>query len=137
MSKKQKPTSQPRFHRMKRPARLRSAQAWLPKYDGKNVVRGYRKRYGVDLLCAIAELQMLNAHLDPMYVEQVRTTVKNQIIRRAARKKEAVSIDAMFEADTDFAYIAGYTEGGAPYGVTWEKYERDDHDAFDTAELPF
>ena len=63
MSKKKRHTSQPRFHPMKRAARLSNAQAWLPKYDGKNVVRGYRKRYGVDLLCAIAELQMLSARL--------------------------------------------------------------------------
>ncbi|AIQ11951.1 UPF0158 family protein [Paenibacillus durus] len=32
---------------------------------------------------------------------------------------ELVSI----EQDDQFYFIAGYTEGGAPYGVTWEKYE--------------
>jgi len=105
MSKKKRHTSPPRFHRMKRAARLSNAQAWLPKYDGKNVVRGYRKRYGVDLLCAIAELQMLNVHLDPIYIERVHTTVKNQIVRKATKKK-ATSPDAMLEADTVFVYIA-------------------------------
>ena len=104
MSKKKRHTSQPRFHRMKRAARLSNAQAWLPKYDGKNVVREYRKRYGVDLR-AIAELQMLNVHLDPIYIERVHTTVKNQIVRKATKKK-ATSPDAMLEADTVFVYIA-------------------------------
>jgi hypothetical protein len=92
MPKKKKHTSQPRFHRMKRAARLNSAKAWLTKYDGKNVVRGYRNRYGVDLLCAITELQMLKVHLDAVYIERVRTTVQNQIIRKAAKRRQLPSI---------------------------------------------
>jgi len=136
MPKKKKQTSQPRFHRMKRAARLGSAKAWLTKYDGKNVVRGYRKRYGVDLLCAITELQMLKVHLDPVYIERVRTTVQNQIIRKAAKKK-AASIDTILEADPVFAYIAGYTQGGARYGLTWEEYESASHNSFNDADVPF
>jgi hypothetical protein len=27
------------------------------------------------------------------------------------------------ESDADFACIAGYTPGGAPFGVTWEEME--------------
>ena len=27
------------------------------------------------------------------------------------------------ESDDTFAFIAGYTSGGAPYGVTWEEME--------------
>lgn len=26
-------------------------------------------------------------------------------------------------SDETFAYIAGYTSGGAPYGITWEQWE--------------
>src|SRR5437867_1750602 len=63
---------------------------------------------------------MLNVRLDPIYIERVHTTVKNQIIRKATKKK-ATSPDAMLEADTVFVYIARYTEGGAPYGLTWEE----------------
>ena len=29
-------------------------------------------------------------------------------------------------SDGTFAYIAGYTSGGAPYGVTWEEMEEQD-----------
>ena len=35
-------------------------------------------------------------------------------------KNEAVHIDPYPDMDGDFAYIAGYTPGGAPYGVRWE-----------------
>lgn len=27
-------------------------------------------------------------------------------------------------SDDNFAYIAGYTSGGAPYGITWEEWEK-------------
>ena len=35
-------------------------------------------------------------------------------------KNEMVYIDPYPDMDGDFAYIAGYTPGGAPYGVRWE-----------------
>lgn len=31
-----------------------------------------------------------------------------------------------FESDDRFCYIAGYTSGGAPYGVTWEEMDCDE-----------
>ena len=136
MARKKKRIPGPPLHRLKRPARLSSARAWLPSYKGEKVVRSYRKRYGVDLLCAIAELQMLNVPLDPIYVERVRTTVNNQIKRRAAQRKQP-SNDDLMEWDSTFAYIAGYTEGDAPYGLTWEEWPRTRCEAPDDDELPF
>ena len=85
MAKKKIPG--PRLHRLTRAVRLNDAAMWLPAYNGKNFVRSYRKRYGVDLLCAVAELQMLHVPLDPLYIARVRTTVANPI-NRPARKKE-------------------------------------------------
>ena len=43
--------------------------------------------------------------------------------RRAKRKKEARENVAKEEIlqDDQFFFIAGYTSGGAPYGVTWEE----------------
>ncbi len=45
-------------------------------------------------------------------------------------KNEAVSIDPYTDMDGDFAFISGYTSGGAPYGVSWEDVGID-------SELPF
>ena len=45
-------------------------------------------------------------------------------------KSEAIHIDPYPDMDGDFAYIAGYTPGGAPYGVRWEDVGID-------SELPF
>ena len=136
MARKKKTVAGPRLHRLKRPARLDSARAWLPKYEGKKIVRSYRKRYGVDLLCAIAELKMLNVPLDPTYVYRVRTTVNNEIKRRAAQKK-TLSTDNFTETDSTFSYIVGYTEGGAAYGLTWEEWPRTECGFLDDNELPF
>jgi hypothetical protein len=37
------------------------------------------------------------------------------------RKNEKVRI--RLDQDENFAYIAGYTSGGFPYGVTWQEWE--------------
>ncbi|WP_240763207.1 hypothetical protein [Paenibacillus thalictri] len=29
----------------------------------------------------------------------------------------------LLEQDENFYFIAGYTDGGFPYGITWEEYE--------------
>ncbi|XEC96719.1 UPF0158 family protein [Paenibacillus tarimensis] len=42
------------------------------------------------------------------------------------KRKNSILSDHKFvsiEQDDQFYFIAGYTEGGAPYGVTWEEYE--------------
>lgn len=68
---------------MTRRGRLEAARHWLPKYAGKNVVRGHAKWYGVDLGCALKELQMLGVALDPVYVAQLRKTLQNASQRAA------------------------------------------------------
>lgn len=41
------------------------------------------------------------------------------------KKKPKKRIPEQIAPDSDehFAYIAGYTEGGSPYGLTWEEME--------------
>jgi hypothetical protein len=60
----------PRRKRLKRPARLEAAKKWILTYAGSNIVHGFRRWFGVDLPCAIAELKLLHVDLDPKYVEQ-------------------------------------------------------------------
>jgi hypothetical protein len=36
------------------------------------------------------------------------------------RKNAALYLDEL-EFDENFQFIAGYTEGGAPFGITWEE----------------
>ena len=50
--------------------------------------------------------------------------------KKKQEKNEAVHIDPYPDMDGEFAYIAGYTSGGAPYGVRWDDVGID-------SELPF
>ena len=50
--------------------------------------------------------------------------------KKKQEKNKAVHIDPYPDMDDEFAYIAGYTSGGAPYGVRWEDVGID-------SELPF
>lgn len=44
---------------------------------------------------------------------------RNKTKRTDHRSESAV----LLEQDENFYFIAGYTEGGFPYGITWEEYE--------------
>ncbi len=66
-----------------------------------------------------------DAQSDKMKDTQERKR-KNAEMRKAEKKNSKTKND-VFNPDQDdnFFYIAGYTSGGAPFGVTWEEYERD------------
>jgi len=109
---------------MKRQARLQTAGKWLGSYTGKCVIRGYSNWYGVDYLCAIQELEMLQVPLDSRRKSQLEAAVKERAKRRDERKKrvdEEVRRNTLIDSDDNFSFIAGYTPGGFPYGLTWEE----------------
>lgn len=82
---------------MKRQSRLQSAQYWVKTYNGKNIINGYKKWFGVDLVCAIKELRILDVNLDEQYIERALKGLEDMI---AARKKdcERKSIEELFES---------------------------------------
>jgi len=124
--KKRKPDHTPRRKRFKRAQRLEAAKSWLPTYEGKDIVEGYRKRYGVDFRCAFTELEMLGIEIDPARKERTLRDVEWQAeIRRQKKLERAAELEGAFgwPQDDHFAMIIGYTSGGAPYGVAWEEWE--------------
>lgn len=63
---------------------------------------------------------------EPPKTKVKKTEAKKLAIKCAARKrkkakKAAQEQQRLPEQDDCFFYIAGYTSGGAPYGVTWEE----------------
>jgi hypothetical protein len=109
---------------MKRQARLASARSWLKKFSGKNVVRSYANWFGVDLLCAVKELSLCGVSVDPAYVTQLETTFASRSRRRAKQPvADPQPVGYGVDWDENFAYIAGRTEAGFPYGITWEELE--------------
>ena len=116
----------PRRKRMTRHSRLGSAKAtaWVTRYCGENIVKGYAKWIAVDLLCAVLELRMLGVAIAPEQEAQIKASIEAGVA--AKKRKEKAAMDAKseeFYADSDgiFAHIAGYTPGGAAYGVRWEE----------------
>lgn len=112
--------------RLNRKSRLQSAKYWLPTYIGKNVVQGYRKHFGVSLLCAAMELQMLGYEISPVYLAQLKADEirRQELSLQKRRMKELqTQLEAKPDSNETFYFIAGYTSNGIPYGITWEEVE--------------
>ena len=118
MSRKRKPLP-PRHKRLTRESRLQAAKTWLRSYPGRNIARGYRKHFGVDSVCAFRELRLLGVAIDPAYERAVSAASGARNKKRKREEKFLVSEETLY----GFAFIAGYTAGGAPYGITIEEAE--------------
>ena len=110
----------------KKESRIARARLWLANYNGTKVVRAYRKKFGVDTVCAVRELQEIGYGFKPGYVDNLLNAEAARIAaiqRKNAGKKLDDGLSAEYNEwqDDRFYYIAGYTSGGAPYGVTWEE----------------
>ena len=84
----------PRRKRMRRQARLMAAVKWRSGYGGKNIVHGYARWFGVDLICAITELRMLGVAVDLVYEAQLRRTIAARATWRARRRAEKLAAKA-------------------------------------------
>ena len=56
--------------------------------------------------------------------------------KKKVHKKWKKDTEGIIESDDTFAFIIGYTSGGAPYGVTWEEMGIEEEELTDE-ELPF
>ena len=107
---------------LSRARRLQRAKRWLASYRGKNLVRGYKKWFGVNDVCAVVELRMLGVDIPDARLEQARRGEQARAAHRARQKEKYAPRPSIREWDDEFAFIAGYTEGGAPYGITWDEW---------------
>lgn len=125
MSKKKQ--LQPKRKRMKGATRLQSAKNWIPTYIGSNIIKGYRKWFGVDLHCAIRELRCLGVKLDEHYISAALQSQEQRIVLNQKKKEEKKNKlkEPLYDSDDNFYYLAGYTSWGFPYGITWEEAEID------------
>ena len=71
----------PRRKRMTREQRLQSAKStdFLSKHMAKDMVRHYARWYGVDLLCAIAELRQLGLEISPEREDAAKISLQNRL----------------------------------------------------------
>jgi hypothetical protein len=104
----------------KKEVRIAKARKWLPTYEGTKIVRAYRKKFHVDVGCAIRDLLEVGYEFKPGYVDAVLKSEATRIERLRVKKEEKRLADEYNAYQDDrFYFIAGYTSGGAPYGVTW------------------
>lgn len=107
-----------------REKRLREARKWYEEQgfnDDSHIVKAYRKRFNVDNNCAMKELCMLNV-LSPEKQKAYEDILKAKAAKKRKKKQPEPEYDDLFQDDT-FYFIAGYTSGGAPYGMTWDEAE--------------
>ena len=113
--KKKNNSSIPRHKRLKRKSRLQAAICWIPKYDGKNLVKGYSKHFAVDKLCAVKELTLLGYKINDEYVEQLKCSMEMQI--RINRKRKELREEEL--------RINTY---GDPEDIFWEYFQEESYD---------
>jgi len=107
---------------LKKESRIAKARIWLQTYEGTKVVRAYRKKFHVDIVCAVRELQEIGYEFKPGHAENILNSEAARVTAKQRRKEEKRLTENYNEDQDDrFYYIAGYTSGGAAYGVTWEE----------------
>lgn len=77
------------------------------------------------------ELRQLGSKIDEKRLLQAKlteeSTTRNRTVKRQrSAAKLAAEDGGVVEAEEKFAYIAGHTKGGVPYGVIWEELEAED-----------
>ena len=133
----------PKRKRLKRHQRLQDSKRWIFGFKGKNLVKSYKKWYGVDIICAINELEMMGYDLS-QYKKEIKRQFKIEQKKKEERKRLEIENHEPWQ-DGNFYYIAGYTSAGVPYGITWDeykdKYGEDSQDSEivenDDGEIPF
>jgi hypothetical protein len=83
-------------------------------------------RTGLASTCFVPlkELSLCGIAVDSAYVAQLKTTFASRSNRRAEQPvPDPQSAGYGVDWDENFAFIAGRTEAGFPYGVTWEEVE--------------
>jgi hypothetical protein len=127
--KKKRKNLAPKRTTLPRPRRLLKAKDWIGTYTGKNIVRGYARHFRVDLLAAIKELRMLGVTVTTEYETAVKHTMADRTEQNRKKKEAKQNADTLKEfQDGEFAFIAGYTSGGLPYGVRWDDMPMDSTD---------
>ena len=107
-------------------ARLRKGKQWLLTYTGspKKMNKHYRERFHVDAVTAAKDLQELGVNYTQEQLDQIKQAEEQRLQQRRMEReaKERERLEEMYEdCDDRFAFIAGYTDGGAPFGVMWEE----------------
>lgn len=92
-------------------------------------LRGYTRRYGVDRYTAYGELAMLGIRLPAK--DQQWAVRPPSVPKRSRGEQQLEPLDdglpcGWIEWGGEIMFVAGFTSGGAPYGVRIEEFPADD-----------
>ena len=104
------------------------AKSAFTKIQGRGLGLSYEAVHDVFLKnqARFAERIEKNGIPEPPKPKVRKTEAEKLAIKRANRKRKKARLAeqeqrTLLEQDDRFFFIAGYTSGGAPYGVTWEE----------------
>ena len=99
-------------------AKIKGAAIWIPYEEIEKYYQSRLEQYEIRIQREIAE----NVTYPTRAERKAARAEKQKKPKRCKKKKKVVSdYDDTFDfMDDRFAFIAGYTSGGAPYGVQWE-----------------
>jgi len=97
--------------------KIESQAIWVPYEDVKSVYMVRQEKYAVRILADVEN------GIQPEQLEKPKKPPKSERIKQRKPNKKKKSKEVYEEPwqDDRFFFIAGYTSGGAPYGVTWEE----------------
>lgn len=103
--------------------RVQDAIQWLPKWAASNkgethetMVRAYRERYGLSFYDKVG-----NKEAKAIAVMVSGEPMDDFGIRSAERVWTEIIMDVY--PDNQFAFIAGYTPGGMPFGIRYDELD--------------
>lgn len=110
--------------------RLQKGKQWLITYQGtpKHMNKHYRERFHVDAVTAAHDLMELGVNYTQEQLDQIKRAEEQRLEQKRAEKaaKEQKKQQELYaDCDDRFAFIVGYTSGGAPYGLQWEEVSID------------
>lgn len=121
-----KKSNTPKRKRLRKTQRLNDAKSWIETYSGKKIVSGYAKWFGVDKICAINELKSIGVVIPEMLKKQIirshQLFIEQRRKKREKQNREDLAV-FLLDSDENFAFIAGYTSNGDPFGLAHEEFE--------------
>lgn len=124
-SKKESNNEVSRLECMTRTQRLEYVKRseWLRRFTGRKMAHRYCRWFGVKPAEALNDLRTLGVEITPEYEKQVLSRATLPAQPRRKKKTQKTEDEFIADCDDNFAYIAGYTSMGFPYGITWEEME--------------
>ncbi len=101
--KRKRKINTPRRKRLNRSRRLQVANRWMTEYKGKNLIKGYSRRFGVSKLCAAIELQMSGLELPSGTIERLQRLEQELGKARQAKRQKWQAQDCLVPCSREFS----------------------------------